>query len=179
MNSNRINEELQRDIDRYVLNDETLDRGAFESRMIENEQIAWAVANTVADLEKISAVCRSEPAVESASVTSATLASATNRVGGNWSVVLATLASVVLLAVLSQFAWERSDSFVAQVATERPQLTQLAENWIAMTENEGGTEDELLTTTVSEQDRVDGEDWGDSSDWMLEAAQQFFQELES
>ena len=184
MSSNRNTEQWQWDIDRYVLRDESLDREAFESRMFENEQLALAVADAVGELEKISGVCRSlawlEPVAElSGSAISARDPALGNRAVGNWVVVLATLATVILLAVLSQFAWRQSNSRVALGQSETVQLTQLAENWIAMKDIEVAIEDKVLITTVTDSDGADAADAEDSADWILEAAQQFFEEWES
>lgn len=184
MSSKHITQEVQLDVDRYVLQDESLDRDAFEARMLENEELALAVADAVAEWGKISAVCRTQAVTEltglrSPSHGAVVCRAGENRVGGNWGVILATLASVVLVAVLSQISWRPTDSLVTQGPQETPQLTQLAENWIAMTPIEDVTADELLTTAVSDLERAESEEWGDNSDWMVEAAQQFFQELES
>lgn len=165
MNDTTISEDLQWDIERYVLLDETLDRDAFEARMLEDERLALAVAEAVDHMEMLTTACRVSS--DSSPPKAWPVFAWSMRIG----VGLAVAAGLLIATGLLSPNWSQGDG---QAIGETEELSAVAEQWLVM--DADGDADESLITPVSWE-------WepglmAEEEDWMLEAAQQFFQELE-
>lgn len=162
--------EMQWNIDRYLLDDPTLDREAFEQQMLSDELLAEQVAASVANLHLLAqAACSVKtPSTQPARhhlVSSPAL----------WSIL--TSAAVLIVAVSSWQFIERSND---------KQLARIADNWSAI-ENLSTSEslDLVYAADVSDiptiesssslpaDDATDG-DTREQSDWLVEAAREFY-----
>lgn len=191
-----IDANLQWQIDRYVLGDETFDRAEFESLMLKNDNLALAVGDSVSDMQLIALAdgttnCANEktlPAIEMVSERDA-------RGLARGMVLLAT--SAVLL--VAGFLWFRSSSN-SDSMTQRQEaggdISALAENWVALkspqldatdlfngdymgaAENSRDVEEVWLLSNFHDAEYASEQD-ADVEDWMLEAAQVFYQEIGS
>ena len=155
------NQNAQWDIDRYLLSDPSLDRDAFEQRMLDDLSLAEQVAASVADLNTISSAAR--------------LPHKTSRFAkparfSGWSMLVTAAA---LLMTVS--AWQLRNS------SNDDQLSQIANNWVAF---EGLTTVESLEPITTEEqsnespdnsnpDNADA-DTAEQSDWLVEAAREFY-----
>jgi hypothetical protein len=153
------------DIDRYLLGDETLDRGKFESRMLDDETLAQAVAE---ELERLQLLSMS---TEREWVCLGTNAANVSR--KRWLVPGAMLAVVASLMGF-MFVWPRADERLVEV-TASPQMQELAQEWLAL---DSLAEDPEFFELPSESE-LTALDTGDSSsdlvgeDWMMVASEFF------
>lgn len=153
------NQYSQWDVDRYLLSDASLDRDAFEQRMLEDLSLAKQVASSVADLQAISSAA-SLPLRHSVAVKLHPVSS--------WSMLAAAAALLIAFT-----AWQLSN------APNEDQLSQIADNWVAF---EGLTTVESLELIATEEpanDASGNEDQADpgtveQSDWLVEAAREFY-----
>lgn len=206
-------DDLQWEVDAFVLGDPSIDVQAFEARMLDDPELALRVADAVEELAWLAAGAQ---APVSSAVQKVRLASgvelATGRVNtvsgssprssamGTFYRVFACCAAVALLAVVWQFA-ERSGHSRGELAlanaTEQhgrkfdvladAEIASVAEQWLAIVDGETVetlTEVETLISGESDSSTWDAS-LSDASfsealggEWMLEAAEDFFQELE-
>ena len=176
MNSNRANKthanssQEQWDIDRYLLSDPTLDRDAFEQRMLDDLSLAEQVAVSVADLQAISSVaCSAASIAIAAPRTSSSRFSPTTY---RWALLAS--AAALLIAVS---AWQ-----VLSVSSDA-QLSLIADNWVTF-ENFTGESLELIATEHQLSENLPGENQSgeyqtdaesaEQSDWLVEAAREFY-----
>jgi hypothetical protein len=158
MNSNStIKLNLQWEVDRYLLCDPSLDRDAFEQRMLEDFKLAELVANSVADLQSISsAVQANRLPVRSSPIAKP------KRIA--YIALLITAALVLLTVSVRQ---------LRQTATEA-QLSQIADNWVAFEGLTTGESLDLIATEYSPTENQVDSDANEQSDWLVEAAQEFY-----
>ncbi len=172
-------EARQWDVDRYVLGDDTLDRESFEARMATDEQLAWQVAQSVGQVACFSSAAElasddrgqaSPNSVPAKPMIPAKQAISVRPVPARlmWT-ALATVAATVLVAscwgLLGRNSTGSADAIAAQ------DLPAVAAHWLAL-ESEGEGEETLISNAL-EMDST--EKWVED-DWMVEAAQQFFQQ---
>ena len=152
---------VQWDIDRYLLSDPTLDRDAFEQRMLDDLSLAEQVAVSVADLQAISSGARS--AASTAMAAPRTSSSRFSQTTYRWA-LLATAAALLIAVSAWQFRSTSSDA----------QLSLIADNWVTF-ENLTGAESLELIATENQPDeyQTDAES-AEQSDWLVEAAREFY-----
>ncbi len=193
----------ENDVLRYVLADPTLDRDAFEQRMLHDPDLALAVADCQIEIEQLRAASLSlssnrdrspvAPVLVSSHVTSDYGRSKSQ--GWHWT-SLASLAVVLLVAVgISMYSLDRTTSAQGErplaILVSNPQA--LADRWLAM---DSGSEfdtssDSLITTDCAESSSAwtashdassagetsnTPEDSSDEQDWLMQAAHQFYAE---
>lgn len=177
MNSNRANKthanssQEQWDIDRYLLSDPTLDRDAFEQRMLDDLSLAEQVAVSVADLQAISSVACSAASIAIAAprTSSSRFSPTTNR----WA-LLASAASLLIAVSTWQVRSVSSDS----------QLSLIADNWVTFENLTDAASLELIATEHQLSENLPGENQSgeyqtdaesaEQSDWLVEAAREFY-----
>ena len=177
MNSNRAKKthshanQEQWDIDRYLLSDPTLDRDAFEQRMLDDLSLAEQVAVSVADLQAISSVACSAAsmAIAAPRTSSSRFSPTTNR----WA-LLASAASLLIAVSAWQVRSVSSDS----------QLSLIADNWVTFENLTDAASLELIATEHQLSENLPGENQSgeyqtdaesaEQSDWLVEAAREFY-----
>lgn len=170
-------DDLQWQIERYVLADATLDRASFEHRMLEDPQLALAVAKAVEDLAEISAAANlpdREPVVHN---------NENHHKGRSrriMQIMAATAATILIVFLASRPETSSSSSSSnAPVAAEDDTLSQVAENWLV-----------LHPAEFAEMDDVEAEPWesldqeymgltSEDEDWIEAAAQALIEERNS
>ena len=172
MNSNRANKthansiQEQWDIDRYLLSDPTLDRDAFEQRMLDDLSLAEQVAVSVADLQAISSGALS--AASTAMAAPRTSSSRFSQTTYRWA-LLATAAALLIAVSAWQFRSTSSDA----------QLSLIADNWVTFENLTGAESLELIATenqlgeNQPDEYQTDAES-AEQSDWLVEAAREFY-----
>ena len=165
--------DLQWDIDRYLLSDPTLDRDVFEQRMFVDLALAEQVAVSVEDLQAITSVARSASA-SAAFASSRNFTSRYKSAAFRWT-LLATAAALLIAVSAWQFRSTSSDT----------QLSLIADNWIAFENLTAAESLELVATEGHPSDyqhasalqpsenQVDTESY-EQSDWLVEAAREFY-----
>jgi anti-sigma-K factor RskA len=165
MNSDPANNrDSQWDIDRYLLSDPTLDRDAFEQRMLDELSLAELVAASVACLHAISSAARTA-AISSAIVSPLTSQNGNHRGAYRWAMLVS--AAVLLMAVsVWQFRSTANDD----------QLSLIADNWVAIENLTTAESLELIATEDQSNEDQSNESQAETeqSDWMVEAAREFY-----
>ena len=175
-------ETLAWQIERYVLGDEalgdeTVDRTEFEERMAEDPELALAVARAVYDLEQIS-----EAALLPRRL-STTLSKDSFPTPARWLAAIGTVAMILVCVFsLSDLGKAGRDPYIASTNTselgESGSLLEVAENWLAFNTSEI-QENGLSAQGITEQANTEQNFELDfDNDWMQEAAQQFFLEMD-
>lgn len=178
MSSQKLDSQTQWEVDRYVLNDETLDRTKFESRMLADERLAWAVMEAVEQMEVLSATVQSTTSGEVtqvARVPSATAGGWMPSAVSGWRLLGRAgllVAATILLILLVQASLPDARPVASGSGTD--DLSAVAEQWLAL---DAATDDgeNYVTSSALEGEVVEA---SAEDDWMVEAAQQFFQEVE-
>ena len=190
MNLKHTNKQnLQWDVDRYLLLDPSFDRDAFEQRMFEDVELAEMVAGSVADLHAISAAARlSDKVTSSTSSTSEALGcrnseptalaaglevvvhherqsnlSARSQRRAYWAI---SVTAALLLLTVS--VWKLGGT------SNEEQLSQIADNWAAF---EGLTTGETLELIANDDPATETQNDAEASeqtDWLVEAAREFY-----
>lgn len=165
----RWSEEQAWEIDRYLLDDPSLDRLAFEQAMLSDPDLALAVADRVQQLQCLVAACdRSVPPPPSGRL----------EWNASWRWMgLAAMAASLLLAVS---AWWAAPAMRPSLThSPRTDMAALATKWISLDVEPLAAADESLDSldvlTVSEV--IEESESG--SDWMLLAAEGFFADTET
>ncbi len=170
----------QWEIDRYLLGDPTLDRDAFEQRMLNDVSLAEQVAASVAQLEliELSAIAAGLP---QALVVSPHRRRESRQVMTVWALLATVATLLVALANWRDGSSKSVDtpSVTFELAASDLQLAEIAEYWLA-TENANliSLEEEVSTEafvnsrrgTQTEPESVE------PTDWLVEAATQFYSE---
>lgn len=152
------NQNLQWDVDRYLLSDPSLDRDAFEQRMLEDLELAELVAASVTDLQVIASAVRQPETVSAVSFSTTKFQQKTY-----WA-MLVTAAAVLLTVSVWQL----------RSATNDDQLSQIADNWVAF---EGLTTGEALELIANEEQSLENHadaESNEQADWLVEAAREFY-----
>ncbi|MFO1062760.1 MAG: hypothetical protein U0892_02650 [Pirellulales bacterium] len=190
-----MNESKQWEADRYVLDDPTLDRDAFELRMLDDPELANAVAGAVLQVELLSravtidaqvqnAQLRPEPNIQastSAAVSDSGIPTswAPSHVGQLWAALAAVLLVALSIAVASMRDLPRS-------GTEATAESDLADQWIHLVSDPQSTlphenvvvdADDVssigdVTMDAPTEDQESASDV--ESDWMIDAGEEFF-----
>jgi hypothetical protein len=154
---------------RYVLVDPTLDRSVFESRMLEDLELALLVADTVRQTELLRKATAEFHSIQFQA----------NQKGWHWSKI-AVLAAAMLLAI-------GVGSFQIASMTDRTSMTvaksmfdgknAIADQWLAFSGDAVGLDPsgDGLAEDIREA-HVAGEGDVEEEDWMLEAARDYFAE---
>lgn len=186
MNDKQISADLQWDIDRYLLGDEALDREAFEARMMEDESLALAVAESVQQFEDLSRACRAMPAVhedENWPRGESDVSHLSRRQVSSAEVYrligLAAFAASLLLAVL---IWQSlggpgqrqiADGGTTETGSGN-RLAEVADLWFAMDSSEVLASDSETFLISDGSDAMVVDDLSAESDWIIEATQQLY-----
>lgn len=179
MSDSPIAEQRQWDVERYLLDDPSLNRDEFEARMLDDEQLALAVADEVELLQRVVAACR-EP------VSAVTHGPKSNHI--TWhriATIGLAIAATLLVALLVRMNHETRQT--AQETQRTPhsqpsdplqvQMRAVAEQWVALDVSYDADE---TSSAASDLVAEPAFDVGlDEEDWMLQAAREFFLELES
>ena len=181
-----MSKQLEWDAYRYVLDDPTLDRSAFEARMLDDVDLALAVADAWSGIDRLRAasfiVCPTPPARPLAPV--ATERQSRNARSGWQLSSLAALATALLLAVgLVNYRIHVAPSRAAHASVAK---LNLAESWLAMRQTElvdmstnlvdvssnfENTKDE---NAQGEPDGFAAADSSSDDDWLMNAAREFY-----
>ena len=183
-NSNTNQSELQWNIDRYLLDDPTLDREAFEQQMLADTSLAEQVAASVLNMQLLAqavSTIKPTPVAPASSPSAAPLVvPVTDRSSMHRPALWLMFTSAVLLIVaISSWQFRRFSS--------DDQLARIADNWNAI-ETLSATESldlvlasdssDVLTseaTTFTPQTSEDsGAESSEQSDWLVEAAREFY-----
>ncbi|MEM7477617.1 MAG: hypothetical protein AAF483_21730 [Planctomycetota bacterium] len=183
--SNQPSAELQWKIDQYILGSEELDCDGFEALMLEDEQIALWVAESVESLQMVAEATNINSQSNSLPLTKESVANS-----GGLAVTFLVTSAALLLAVLWSF---NSGGKTANSDSENT-YSQVAANWIALgpseteqteadadpdlTDWETGSSSPLDVQTNEGPQLSDDESESDV-DWMLEAATDFYADLGS
>jgi len=186
-----MTKQLEWDVYRYVLDDPSLDREAFEVRMLSDVDVALAVAEAVSHIDALRAA---------SSIVSVSANSHSEKVAGeeaglalaerftvHWSLV-ACLAATLLVAVgLLNYAvlFESPADYARSQAGEQ----RLVESWLALrnaelvdvSSNLVDASSNLESAKIEELEAVEpiATDASSESDWLLDAAQEFFAQREA
>ncbi len=201
MNRDSLTTQQLWDIERYVLDDNSLDRDAFEVQMAGNIELALAVADCVERLQLIACACRAVPRTQQPSsvVVAAPAVSwtASKTAAQLWLALGLGLAACVLLLVRWDGNWPTSSNtpLAGQVIprgmnppANTPRIADVALGWLAMEESSYHWASQELPETVeqvvpsgyyepsehiepSEQNSAAS---SDDDDWMLQAATEFY-----
>ncbi len=168
--SNQI--EMQWNIDRYLLDDPTLDREAFEQQMLADDSLAEQVAASVANFQVLS---------QAASILSApTLPPVRSRALSRPALWATLTAAAILLVAFTGWRFMKVSS--------DDQLARIADNWTAIENLSSSDSVDLAlavdasdasalepTTTYSHSgDEATDADSREQSDWLVEAAREFY-----
>lgn len=190
-----MTKQLEWDAYRYVLDDPSLDREAFEARMLSDVDLALAVAEAVSHIDALRAA---------SSIVSVSASSRPQKVAGvesglatterytvHWSIV-ASLAATLLAAVglLNYAVLFKSPADVpADYARSQAGEQRLAESWLALrnvelvdvSSNLVDVSSNLESAKVEELEAVEpiATDGSSESDWLLDAAQEFYAQREA
>jgi len=166
------------EIDLYLLGDAAdtdFDRAAFEARMLEDVDLAVQVAHAVAEHQALRQALKS----------SVTTAESTTR---DWSgAVIALLVTSAILLIAIWISTNNQDQ--PDFATSNESISVVAENWIAF----GGSTDQQISAEHLSTESLDNdylvvdeltldlpaEPDDESDDWMLNAATDFYADLDS
>lgn len=182
-----MSKQLDWDAYRYVLDDPTLDRSAFEAHMLADVDLALAVAEALSHVDVLRAAsCMAVPAEN---VQVSTPASHHAAAGGGWQLTsLSALAATLLLAI---------GLFNYQVAHNRvrttPRLAEqnLAESWLAIRQTEIVDQSSNLVDAstnfvavrdedvVQEPNDLVGTEPAADNDWLMDAAREFYAQGEA
>ena len=183
-NSNTNQSELQWNIDRYLLDDPTFDREAFEQQMLADTSLAEQVAASVLNMHLLAqAVGVPAPTLvapaSSPSAAPLVVSSTDHSAMHRPALWLMFTSAVLLIVAISSWQFRRFSS--------DDQLARIADNWNAI-ETLSATEslDLVLasdssdvlsadTTTFAPQTSEDsGAESSEQSDWLVEAAREFY-----
>ncbi len=184
--------QLDWDAYRYVLDDPSLDRAAFEARMLDDVELALAVAQAVAHVDQLRAASFSAAPVSSVATpaVASTRSSASGPAGWRLS-SLAALAAGLLLAIgLLNFVLDQrpgasavalSGTGQSQVvehwlALQRAELVDVSTNLVDMSINFDVGPDDMIVPDSA--DAVATESSTDS-DWLMDAAREFYSQGEA
>ena len=165
---------------RYVLDDPTLDRTAFEARMLDDVKLALAVAEAMLHVDSLRAVSNiAPPEMVPAKPTAAHHVAAE----GGWNLTsLAALAAALMLAIgLVNYRIVHTSSRV----TASVPAQNLAESWLAIRQTEivdqsSNLVDVSTNTAVREDDPMPeptefvGVEQSNDNDWLMDAAREFY-----
>ncbi len=172
-------DERQWEIDRYLLDDPTLDRDAFELQMLDDVSLAEQVAATVGSLELI------ELAASSAThqVIHTTVSFKRSFVAVPVWAVLATVASILIAVAFWRNLPNEAADHVAvsfEFGESDRLLPLIAEHWLAFEHPSvvNHDEEEVLSEIAngSRRNELSELELLDQTDWLVEAARQFYQE---
>lgn len=170
---------------RYVLDDPTLDREAFEHSMQVDVQLALAVAEAVVDIERLRRVCHNDQALLRSTDTRQSLSSPTSlptpaqsNAGWHWS-SLAALAAM-LLAIVGLIAYRLSPPSTVSLASKSPAALQqtsastesIAHSWLVIHQESQLSESQLSKSQQGESQLSDSavesaaEDSQDDFTWL-------------
>lgn len=169
------------DIDRYLLDDETLDRDAFEARMLQDETLALAVADELERLQLLSSVAdrklvRAAPFAVETSVSPVSFTRTRPP-------VMAWAALVIAVSLLfALFVWPQGDQpsaegqLAANPLQEAIPLQEVAQEWLAL---ESALEDSEIAELVAGAEvnardtfnLTDDLEEANGDDWMLLACE--------
>ena len=170
------------EIERFVLQDPTLDLAAFEARMLDDPQLAEEVAVCVSRLQQMAAACRlaTPPAIATVSASASCGPSSTPP---RWTAVRGKLLAAASLAATVAVVWAAwpSESPRPTKATalrqpldelpvgSQPRLAEIAQQWM------------VLESAADEPPPVELDPQApsfvsDDSDWMLQVPAEFFEE---
>jgi hypothetical protein len=170
----------QWDIDRYLLDDPTLDRDAFEQQMLDDPALAEQVATSVAQWKILEIAAKSvQPSKRLDDMPSIPTGSGLSV--GSWAVLATVALMLVALSLWSLFSnpAPRGVVVASKLAASERLLSQIAERWLDVESPQVYVQEEEL---ISESDLGlrRGEqtemELSDQSDWLFEAARQFYQE---
>ena len=187
-----MSKELDWDAYRYVLDDPTLDREAFEAHMLGNVDVALAVAEAVLHVDSLRTASLLTPSLDAPRVSTPS----THHVAaeGGWQLTsLAALAAAFLLAIglLNYTVAHKFNPNASSVAAQRLPSQSLAESWLAIRQTEIVDQSSILvdgsTILVSVRDEdalhepadfVATESSADD-DWLMDAAREFYAQGEA
>lgn len=175
---NSISRDRQWQIDRYLLDDPTLDRETFEQQMLADVSLAEQVAASVVNLQDLKIA-----AASAATSTVAIAPSTDDSVHGSRIPVWATLATVAAL-LLGIICWHQAPSPTdvkssAEISANEVQLSQMAEHWLAFDNQFSVHQEEEFLPDLDpgfrrhEQTELE---LINQTDWLVEAAREFYQE---
>lgn len=170
-----MSKQLDWDAYRYVLDDPTLDRLAFEARMLDNVELALAVAEAMAHVDTLRAASfistrsHHRQAVDQPH---------------NWKLTsLAALSAALLLAIgLVNYGISHSSS--NPVAQSGANEQHLAESWLAIRQTElvdvsTNLVDVSSNLEATRDDDALTESESTDDDWLLDAAREFYAQREA
>ena len=166
------------DIDRYLLDDESLDRAAFEASMLADERLAWAVAEELERLQLLS-----QPAVTHAARLPGAEPDA-GRSHGRRRLRLVALLAVSAAAVFALLNWrEPAAPPLPVVAVGEEQLQAVVQQWLALEVPAGSVEtgerDAYSVLTLLEPlEAAAGGEAAVESDWMMDVAALYFRDAD-
>jgi hypothetical protein len=159
------------DVDRYLLDDPSLDREAFELRMADDLELCEQVAQAVDQLHLMGIAAKSLDATVSVNIQpSAARSSAKDH---TWLYAIAAIATAILIGVfgLSPGRPSKNDSASDQ------RLAMLAESWLDASLE---SNDEAINATgipvVESTASTDIESDSEANDWLFDAAREYFLE---
>ncbi len=173
-------DDLQWEIDRYLLGDPTLDRDAFELQMLDDVSLAEQVAASVGAMEliEVAACSVTRPDIQ------ATIPCRRSTVAAGipvWA-MLATVATV-LIAVAYWRNLPNEAIHATRASTEFAEsdrlLSQIAEHWLAFENPIIVNHEEDVFAEIangSRRSELSEHELVDQTDWLVEAARQFYQE---
>lgn len=165
----RWSEEQAWEIDRYLLDDPSLDRLAFEQTMLSDPELALAVADRVEQLQWLEAACGMSvppPATDSL------------KWNASWRWIgLAAMAASLLLTVSAW--WAAPVALPSLTHSPRTDMAAIATEWVTLDVEPLSATDEGLDSldVLTGSELVEESESG--SDWMLLAAEGFFQDTET
>lgn len=193
-----MTKQLDWDAYRYVLEDPSLDRPAFEARMLADVELALAVAEAVSHIDALRAASSivPPPRPSRAAPGQGNLIAESKSTGGwHWSTLAALAATLLLVVGLANYLAISDPADPAQRSSRAVGEQRLAESWLALRQAElvdvssnlvdvsSNSADALglesLRYADTEQAEAVVSDVASEGDWLLDAAQEFFAEREA
>lgn len=197
--------EMRWNIDRYVLGDDTLDSELFEACMLEDEELAWAVADRISELQELTVSLRSQPALETARgleinsirpQSRPPRASTKAPAGGRLEMPVDVhvhprsglfvrhplwIATVAASLLVVGFAWKTMYPIhppAESLSTlTNDELVAVATTWMALEGDEAEHANEWLGPASLDMHNVVVGAQADEEDWLMDAASDFFEQL--
>lgn len=175
---------LQSSIDRYLLEDPSFDRAAFEQQMLEDGDLCERVAMSVAELQLVATAVRACGPVHAAMAGStefAALPPSSPLTVGRTAWLGPPMLALVAVLLVSFLLWRSIDLSNTAVPDQQGEShwASIAENWseLASAGDEPHTEpldEELVTTSAPASLQTNAPESSEQNDWILDAAHEYY-----
>ena len=178
----------QWDLDRYVLGDSCLDRDAFEDKLAQDDRLALALARTVGELGQLTNACRDIECREARPLEALpikkTAAVRVSHRGSRHRRIWAAVSLVAAASLVVSLAVNSGRQPTNQMVDDASLLSAVAERWLVFDDVQETDDDmqdlglvEDITSGTESSLFTDGA--AEESDWIVEAGQEYYRELES